>query len=47
MCPFCVTTALWIAAATVSTGGGAALVVAKYWNKNAPEREQGGRDDKQ
>jgi hypothetical protein len=47
MCPFCVTTVLWIAAATVSTGGGTALAVAKLWNKNTREREQGGRDDKQ
>ena len=29
MCPFCLATAAWIAAAAVSTGGVAALVVKK------------------
>jgi hypothetical protein len=42
-----VTTAVWIAAGAVSTGGMSALAVAKMWNKKAREREQGGSDDKQ
>jgi hypothetical protein len=47
MCPFCVGTALWIAAGAVSTGGVSALAVAKLWNKKAREREreQGGSND--
>jgi hypothetical protein len=42
MCPFCIGTAVWIAAGVVSTGGISALAVTKFWNKNAREREQGG-----
>jgi hypothetical protein len=42
-----VTTAVWIAAGAVSTGGMSALAVAKMWNKKVREREQGGSDDKQ
>jgi hypothetical protein len=41
MCPFCMTTAVWIAAGIVSTGGVSALAVAKRWNTKAREREQG------
>lgn len=44
MCPFCIGTAVWIAAGAVSTGGLSALAVTKLWNKKArePEQEQGG-----
>lgn len=49
MCPFCVATAVWIAAGTVSAGGVSALAVAKIWNRKIREREeaQGGNHDKQ
>ena len=30
MCPFCMATAVWIAAGVVSTGGVSALAVAKF-----------------
>ena len=39
MCPFCIGTALWIAAGAVTTGG-SALAVAKLWNGKARERQQ-------
>jgi hypothetical protein len=42
MCPFCVATAVWIAAGAVTTGGVSALAVAKLWNRKAREREEGG-----
>jgi hypothetical protein len=42
MCPFCVGTALWIAAGAVSTGGVSALAITKLLNKKAREREQKG-----
>ena len=42
MCPFCIGTALWIAAGAVSAGG-VSLAAAKFWNKR--EREEGGSDD--
>jgi hypothetical protein len=42
MCPFCIGTAVWIAAGAVTTGGVSALAVAKLWNKKAREHEQGG-----
>jgi hypothetical protein len=45
MCPFCIGTALWIAATAVTTGGVSALAVTKLWNKNAPQRQQGGTYD--
>ena len=35
MCPFCIGTAVWIAAGAVTTGGVSALVVAKLRNKKA------------
>jgi len=41
MCPFCIGTAVWIAAGVVSTGGVSALAVTKLWSKKAREREQG------
>jgi hypothetical protein len=47
MCPFCIGSALWIAAGAVSTGGVSALAVAKLWNKKAWKREQGGSHDNQ
>ena len=46
MCPFCIGTAVWIAAGAVSAGGVSALAVAKFWNKTR-EREEGGNDDGQ
>ena len=46
MCPFCIGTAVWIAAG-VSTGGLSALAVAKLWNNKAREREQGESYDEQ
>jgi hypothetical protein len=45
MCPFCIGTAVWIAAGAVTTGGVSALAVVKFWNKK--EHEQGGTDDQQ
>jgi hypothetical protein len=47
MCPFCMATAVWIAAGVVSTGGVSALAVAKLWAKKTREREQGGSNDEQ
>ena len=47
MCPFCIATAVWIAAGTVSTGGLSAFAVAKVLNKKTREREQGGSNDEQ
>jgi hypothetical protein len=47
MCPFCVSTAVWVAASVVSTGGVSALAVAKLWNRKAREREQGESNDEQ
>jgi hypothetical protein len=40
MCPFCIGTALWIAAGAVTTGGISALAITKLVNKKS--REQGG-----
>jgi hypothetical protein len=47
MCPFCMATALWIAAGAVSTGGVSTLAIAKIRNRKAREREQGGSHDEQ
>jgi hypothetical protein len=47
MCPFCMATAMWIAAGAVSTGGLSTLAVVKRWNAKAREHEQGGKNDKQ
>ncbi|HEX5283114.1 MAG TPA: hypothetical protein VFW30_03260 [Bryocella sp.] len=47
MCPFCIGTALWIAAGAVSAGGVSALAAVKIWNKKAHEREDGGTNDDQ
>ena len=40
MCPFCIGTAVWIAAGAVSAGGVSALAVAKSLERKAREREQ-------
>ena len=49
MCPFCISTAAWIAAGVVSTGSVSALAVAKIWNRKMREadqqQEQGGNHD--
>ena len=47
MCPFCIGTAVWIAAGTISASGVSALAIAKLWNKKAQEREQGEIHDEQ
>jgi len=47
MCPFCIGTALWIAAGAVTTGGVSALAVNKLWNRTSHEREQGGTNAEQ
>jgi hypothetical protein len=47
MCPFCIGTAIWIAAGAVTTGGVSALAITKLWNKNAQEREDGGSHHEQ
>ena len=47
MCPFCIGTALWIAAGAITTGGVSALAIAKFRNKSAHVGEQGGEDDQQ
>jgi hypothetical protein len=51
MCPFCMTTAVWITAGAVSTGGLSALALAKFWSSKAREREshtpQGESHDRQ
>jgi len=41
MCPFCIGTAIWIAAGAVAGGGVSALAVTKLWNKKADAREEG------
>jgi hypothetical protein len=49
MCPFCISTAAWIAAGVVSTGSVSALAVAKIWNRKTrepePQQTQGGNHD--
>jgi hypothetical protein len=45
MCPFCIGTAVWIAAGAVTTGSISALAVAKFWNKK--EQKEGGVNDQQ
>ena len=47
MCPFCIGTALWIAAGAVSAGGVSALAAAKIWNKKTQDHNEGGNDDRQ
>jgi len=41
MCPFCIGTAVWIAAGAVATGGVSALAVTKFWNRKTEQREEG------
>ena len=38
MCPFCISTAVWIAAGVVSAGGVSALAV-KVWNSKTHKQE--------
>lgn len=38
MCPFCISTAVWIAAGAVSAGGVSALAV-KVWNSTMHKQE--------
>jgi len=45
MCPFCIGTAVWIAAGAVTTGGVSALAVAKLISKKS--RDQGGSNVEQ
>ena len=45
MCPFCVGTALWIAASAVSAGGVSALAVVKLRNKKVDANGEGGNDE--
>lgn len=47
MCPFCIGTAVWLAAGAVSASGVSALAVTKILKTKAQPREQGGPDDKQ
>jgi hypothetical protein len=47
MCPFCMATAVWIAAGVVSTGGVSALAVVKLLNRKTSEQEQEGNHDEQ
>lgn len=47
MCPFCIGTAMWLAGSAVSAGGISTLAIAKFWNKNARQREQGGSHEQQ
>lgn len=44
MCPFCIGSAVWIAAATASTGGIAALVVSKLRIRNDKNQESAGNN---
>jgi len=51
MCPFCIGTAVWLAAGAVSASGVSALAVTKILKSKAQQRAQegpqGGPDDKQ
>ena len=47
MCPFCIGTAVWIAAGAVTTGGVSALAITTLWNRKAREREEGAGNDEQ
>ena len=44
MCPFCIGTALWIAAGAVSAGGVSAFAIVKLQSKNALERQGEGSE---
>lgn len=44
MCPFCIGTALWIAAGAVATGG-VSVAATKLWSRKAQESERGGEHD--
>jgi hypothetical protein len=43
MCPFCISSAVWIAAGTTSMGGIAAVVVSKLRGKNN-KKQHGGQE---
>jgi hypothetical protein len=45
MCPFCIGTAVLIAAGAVTAGGVSAFTASKLWNKKTREREEGGSDE--
>jgi hypothetical protein len=47
MCPFCIATAVWIAAGALSTGGVSALAIAKLSNRRPEELQQGVNHDPQ
>jgi hypothetical protein len=51
MCPFCISTAAWIAAGVVSTGSISALAAAKIWNRKmrdaGQQQAQGENHDQQ
>jgi hypothetical protein len=47
MCPFCLSTAVWIVAGTVSTGGVSALVATKLFSTKTRASAQGGSDEQQ
>jgi hypothetical protein len=47
MCPFCLATALWIAAGVGATGTTAALAVTSLRNHKLREHAQGANDDHQ
>jgi hypothetical protein len=47
MCPFCISTAVWLAAGVVSTGGISALAVTKFRKKHNHEGEEGGSNGQQ
>ena len=44
MCPFCIGTALWIAAGALATGGVSAVAVTKLSKSKARERQQEGSE---
>ncbi len=48
MCPFCLGTAVWIAAGAVSAGGVSALAVVKFWKprERKQQESQGADHDK-
>jgi hypothetical protein len=41
MCPFCIGTAVWLAAGAVTTGGVSALAITKIIGRKSRESEQG------
>jgi hypothetical protein len=47
MCPFCISTAVWIAAGALTTGGVSMLAVAKFGKKKVQADEEGAGYDEQ